>query len=280
MRAHRKTSKDSNVIKKNRASFENREADDRNTTELAVLRPALQGGFIISLTFILVLTIIGIGLLGGLAAVKNAWFKRAAFEASLSVGVVDANGVQLGKAVGFDEHETPLIPFVDYDVGGSGANYRVLIGVRDDRFTSLSAIYYTDACCGGPGCAPTGNTCIEPSSAGQNFQLSTQAGLSYAIGSTAGTLPGRLYRDSTTAQACDSNAIQSAWVSQTVIETEPCVSIATGEAPIGLIRAISVDAPAGTNVLDVLAPPFYTNLPINVNEFSLRASSAEGAAGP
>ena len=176
-----------------------------------------QHGFIITTTMVVVVTVVFIGLLVGLSAVKNAWFKKKVFENSIDVYVVTDTGTVLGKAVDFDEHEAPLVPFVDYDVpdaNGNPANYRVLVGVRDDRFTSRERVYYPNSlnctgqpCIFVPSTETSGNTSLNSrgideinGTGGVSYQLATQAGggvgsqYNYAIGSSNGGLPGRLLR--------------------------------------------------------------------------------------
>lgn len=176
-----------------------------------------QHGFVITTTMVVVFTVLFIGLLVGLSSVRNAWFKKTVFENSIDVFVVTETGTVLGKAVDFDEHEAPLVPFVDYDVTGSSgnpANYRVLVGVRDDRFTSRERIYYPSSlnctgqpCIFVPSTETSGTTSLNSegvdeitATGGVSYQLATQAGggvgtqYNYAIGSSNGGLPGRLYR--------------------------------------------------------------------------------------
>ena len=176
-------------------------------------------GFAITMTMVIITTVVIVGLFVGLSAVRDAWFKKKVFEHSVDVYVADADDVILGKAVDFDEHEAPLVPFVDYDVpntSGDPVNYRVLVGVRDDRFTSRERVYYSDTSalnCTGTPCVfvpsteTSGPSAINsqgvdelPGTGGVSYQLATQAGggidsqYTYAVGSTEGHLPGRLYR--------------------------------------------------------------------------------------
>lgn len=111
-----------------------------------------QGGFILSVEAILVISILGIGLLVGITAVRNALFIRNAYRDHTRFLVFDDESVFIGEAVAFDEYDTPLVPFVDYDYGGAPdayPNYRTLIGVRPHRFTSRQPVFYTT-----DGCAP------------------------------------------------------------------------------------------------------------------------------
>ena len=174
-----------------------------------------QAGFVLSVGFILFVTILVIGLVAGVAVVRNAWFKKLAVEASHDVYVIDENNQVLGKAVDFDEHEAPLVPFVDYDAP-DGTNRRVLVGIRDDRFSSRERVYYADTktlnctgqpCIFAPSTEVSGTSTINSigideiqGTGGVSYQIATQAGggpgtqYNYAIGSTDGGLPGRLYR--------------------------------------------------------------------------------------
>jgi hypothetical protein len=129
-----------------------------NTDPAPLTDAKRESGFIISLTLVLVLTVVGIGIIVGLSAVRDAWFKKKVVQESINIYVVHDNqsgdNTILGKAIDFDEHEAPLIPFVDYnpdidmDGTGDGFNYRTLIGVRDDRLTTRERVYYTDLECG------------------------------------------------------------------------------------------------------------------------------------
>ncbi len=195
-----------------------------------------ESGYVITTTMVVIFSVVFVGLFFGFSLVKNAWFKKVAFEKSVEVYVRDQNDVVLGKAVDFDEHEAPLIPFVDYDVpAGSDDNYRVLVGIRDDRFTSREKIYYTSnnctigggnvACMFDPSTETSGNATINSEdvdmitgTGGVSYQVATQGAINYAIGSSNGGLPGRLYRQSQT--VCDTETakdISSYWMSQSVV---------------------------------------------------------------
>lgn len=205
-----------------------------------------QDGFVITTTMVVMFTLIVIGLFVGLSSVKNAWVKKRVFENSIDVFVVTETGTVLGKAVDFDEHETPLVPFVDYDVPGSNgspANYRVLVGVRDDRFTSRERVYYPNSlnctgqpCIFVPSTETSGNTSVNSEgidkitgTGGVSYQLATQAGggvgtrYNYAIGSSNGGLPGHLLRQTDTSCVVNipdptQDTYISFWQSQRVVE--------------------------------------------------------------
>ncbi len=204
-----------------------------------------QGGFIITIELILVTTILLIGSLAGLAAIRDALIKRWANQESQTVTVYDANGVALGRALGFDEHQAPLLPYIDRSVpplapDPAHRNYRALIGVRDDRFTSREAVYYD-----GPDC--TGTPCIKatsdeaadhtglsgrPATGAVSYLHALQGGPNYAIGASPDGIRGRLYRS--TALACPIAAadIQSRYLSQKVVAGSPCESRVASAEPV------------------------------------------------
>lgn len=123
-------------------------------------------GFIITLELVLIFTILGIGLLVGIVAIRNALFVWWQKKQSHTVWVYDStpapNGpIVLGPARDFDEHEAPRLFFVDrsfsaldpagdpppigVDAAWQGRNFRAFIGVRDDRFTSRHRIFYENS---------------------------------------------------------------------------------------------------------------------------------------
>lgn len=111
-------------------------------------RASREAGFIITLEMIIIFTILGIGLLAGIFAVRNALFVWLAKKQAQTVLVFDSSDprIPLGPARDFDEHEAPRLFYIDRDVTDwGGQNYRAFIGVRDDRFTSRHRIFYTDS---------------------------------------------------------------------------------------------------------------------------------------
>ena len=227
-----------------------------------------QSGFILTIEAVLIFTILGIGLFVGIVAVRDAWFKYALSQQDQSFYVFDSSDpvIVIGKVAGFDEHEAPLVPFIDYDVsfnGGDPVNHRALIGVRDDRFTSRQPVFYSlpnctgSICISGAGIESSYNRGVDNIAAtGGIGYLYALQGVSYAIGAgDGGAIKGRLYRQ--TAAACGV-ALQSAWDSQRVVAGSPCISVAVG--PAGFFTAQSVDRGPGENVLDPLTAGFYTNM--------------------
>ncbi len=109
-----------------------------------------QAGFIITLELVLIFTILGLGVMVGIVAIRNALFKFFLHKKSAEIYVVDSDPAGqkvLGKAFDLDEHEAPRLQFVDkgVDFGGVTVNRRVIIGVRDDRFTTRHRIFYENS---------------------------------------------------------------------------------------------------------------------------------------
>ncbi len=111
-----------------------------------------QAGFVITLELVLIFTILGIGLLVGLVAIRNALFVWWSKKQAQTVWVYDSDNPihVLGPVRDFDEHEAPRLFYVDRDVtwppiGGTVQNYRAFLGVRDDRFTTRHRIFYENS---------------------------------------------------------------------------------------------------------------------------------------
>jgi hypothetical protein len=208
---------------------------------------------VITLELVLIFTILGIGLLVGIVAIRNALFVRAVKKKATEVWVYDSGDPAriLGKAFDLDEHEAPRLFYVDRDVawGGATANYRAVIGIRDDRFTSRHRLYYQNTDCTstdldgicigragnegddnqGVGSVPiegAGESPIERGG-GVGYLYPLQGGPSYGIGRDLDEpvtgLPGTLFR--ATAISCDTTLVQSRWTSQNVGEACQLFSI-------------------------------------------------------
>jgi hypothetical protein len=113
-----------------------------------------QAGFIITLELILIFTILGLGLIAGIVAVRNALFKFFLHQKASHVYVIDTDTPQkiIARAFDFDDFEAPRIQLADRGPTGTGVtfggvtvNRRVLLGVRDDRFTSEHRIFYENS---------------------------------------------------------------------------------------------------------------------------------------
>ena len=231
-------------------------------------------GFVVTTTLTVVFSLVVVGLIVGIGPIVSALYKKKLFEDSVDVYVIydeDNNPATqnsvLGKAVDLDHTETPLIPFVDYGVAGTEKNYRVLIGVRDDRFTSANRVYYTsEDCYQGP--ARAGETaphfaCIFiPGFIEQDHRLSFQTAvqasgrteMNYAVGRNQQQptgQPGELLRQMTDSEAISLSApgnsascpinpfnrveLKSYWKSDSLTPIDSCVrqsfEVTTEEVP-------------------------------------------------
>ncbi|MGB1290843.1 MAG: hypothetical protein ACPG5Z_01865 [Pseudoalteromonas sp.] len=217
-----------------------------------------QQGFVLTIELILITTILIIGSIGGIVALRNALVKQHFAQQEQEVVVLDGNNRPLGKMISFDEHEAPLVAYVDrtataVQVGLTSANYRVLIGIRDDRFTTREPIYY-DA----PNC--TGNPCIKSTSdeSSDSTGLSgirttgvvsyfnaLQGGPNYAIGSSFDGIKGDLFRSTTEQCPASINEIQSRYVSQKVVSGSPCEDFSVEKSQADTSCLVGIEATGG-----------------------------------
>lgn len=185
-----------------------------------------QKGFILTIELILIITILVIGSFAGIVMVRDALFKRHMNKVDSQTTIIDQSDKLIGVAIGFDEHQAPLVFYYDRE---SDQSYRALIGIRDDRFTSREAVYYSAPNCTGDPCIKTlSNEMTDSRGTDQitatgnvSYFNALQQGPNYAIGSD-GTVKGALLRS--TAQACpvDDDQIQSRYISQKVVSGIPC----------------------------------------------------------
>ncbi len=220
-------------------------------------RPQRQRGFIITIELILITTVLIIGTLVGVVAIRDALVKHYAQKQSREVYVSDANGSVLGKALDFDEHDAPRIPYIDRTApaGSDGVqrNFRALIGVRDDRFTSREPVYYPTANCTGTPCIKSTSNELSDSydiagdgAAGAVSYLSAlQAGPNYAIGNSGTDVKGFLFRETSAACPYSPEMVGSRYVSQKVVPGLPCESVApaSGAAEPGTGGATNASGP-------------------------------------
>ncbi|WP_339906894.1 hypothetical protein [Pseudomonas guineae] len=186
-----------------------------------------QGGFVITLELLLLVTILLIGTLVGIVAIRDALIKRYVGQQSQVAVVVDAQGRLLGEAVGFDEHDAPRLFYIDRT---QSTNYRTLIGVRDDRFTSREPLYYAGNSCEGDPCIKstsdeaTDNNGVDgiSGSGSVSYFNALQGQPNYAVGRGVDGLPGALFRESPQACPVEAEQIGSRWVSQSVVSGKPC----------------------------------------------------------
>ncbi len=193
-----------------------------------------QGGFIITIELLLVITILGIGSLVGLVAIRDALFKRYVTNQSHSAIVVDSQNLALGEAVDYDEHDAPRLFYIDRS---QARNYRVLIGIRDDRFSSREPLYYAGNSCQGTPCIKTTSDEVADNkgadgisgSGSVSYFNALQGQPNYAVGRGEFGLPGALYRESPQQCPLESAAIGSRWASQKVVRGTPCEPFSLSE---------------------------------------------------
>ncbi len=199
-----------------------------------------QGGFIITLELILVSTILVIGTFIGVVALRDVLFKQYVEKQSRDIYVSDSNGLVLGQALSFDQHEAPRIPYIDRLVpplspDPAHRNYRALISIRDDRFTTREAVYYDGENCTGTPCikAPSDekedNIGIDNVAAtgAVGYLYKSQAGPTYAIGRSPNGITGYLFRDTGNACPISPDAVRSRYMSEKVVTGSPCESLET-----------------------------------------------------
>tara|TARA_R110001583_G_scaffold93541_1_gene236495 strand:- start:3963 stop:5171 length:1209 start_codon:yes stop_codon:yes gene_type:complete len=197
-----------------------------------------QGGFIVTLELILIVTILVFGSLVGVVAVRDALFKYYVGQQSQQAVISDANGNVLGKAVDFDEHEAPRIFYIDR---GQRQNFRALVGIRDDRFTGREPLYFAGASCQGDPCikSPSNETADSSGVDGiaatgaVGYLYGLQGTPTYAIGPTldgGSGLPGFLYRETAFNCPFAAERVGSRWISQKVVVGAPCETYTIPEA--------------------------------------------------
>jgi hypothetical protein len=179
---------------------------------------------------IIIITILGFGTLVGIVMIRDALIKHYFAKQSSEAVVADATGRILGEAVDYDEHDAPRIFLVDRSLESP---YRTLIGVRDDRFSSREAVYYSGANCTGTPCIKTisdestSSRGIDSLSGTGNVSYfnALQGGPNYAVGRGDDGLPGYLFRETGLSCPVAPNDIQSRWMSQKVVAGEPCEAV-------------------------------------------------------
>jgi hypothetical protein len=265
-----------------------------------VKQPRYHAGFILSLEAVLLFCLLGIGLLVGVVVLRDVLVKYYLSRQDDRFLIADSSEPPklIGNAVGFDEHDAPQVIFVDYHDADTnplpnGFNFRTLIGVRDDRFTSRQPVFYaTPNCSAAPVCiARPGSEqahSLIASLTGTTGSISYLNALqgngpSYAVGRDLSVSAAQdlLYRSSAT--QCDVELL-SMWVSQTlaVTSTDSCVNIPEGQVSGAELSAFLQAQPvlipgSSNNVFQGLIPPYFTNMIDNpLVELTRFAPTGEG----
>jgi hypothetical protein len=239
-----------------------------------------QSGFILSMEAVLLFTILGIGLLFGVSLLRNSLIKYYFNQVNTRFFVADshASPILIGDVVGFDEHETPLVVFTDYNSATNmlpgSFNYRTLIGIRDDRFTTRQPLLYSDTSCGVPACIAArsselanGLIASAAKSSGTISYLNAMQGTNaptYAVGRKLSEFSDKDFLYRSTGNACGVS-LQSMWVSQTVGDnSQSCVAVSLSGSDLDNFKSVeSVQMPDGLN--NVLVNLTFPNL-INMVE--------------
>ncbi len=207
-------------------------------------------GFIISLELILIFTILVIGTLVGVIAVRNALFRLAAVKSQYQTIIEDStvpDPLRL-RPVSFDLCEAPQVLCFD-----PATRLSALVGVRPDRFVSRDQVYFT-----APNCAGSAYLAIPGDATLPVGYRNALQGVSYGVGPPSVTsLAGRLFRSDNAAGPM-APTILSRWVSL----APDCAAAATlcdnfGPVVLTLLPAVEVlDATATDNLLAAFTPPF------------------------
>lgn len=202
----------------------------KNRLSTCARSPQRQAGFVLTVELLILITVLLLGTLVGIVAIRDALVKHYVNKQSHVAIVVDAQNRVLGQAVDFDEHDAPRLFYIDRS---QPTSYRALLGVRDDRFTSREALYYAGPSCQGEPCIKTvsdeavDNTGVDgvSGSGAVSYFNALQRQPNYAVGRAADGLPGALYRETPRSCPLEANEIGSRWVSQKVVQGLPCEAI-------------------------------------------------------
>ncbi len=268
-----------------------------------------ESGFIISLEFLLILALVVFPLMLALILlgrkITTLYLNQLAFiEQPLTRPVVwDSAGTAkpVGAVIGYDRFEAPLILYRDASTGLSlnTVQYQpgVLLGVRPNRFTTLSKVYYDGANCAGTPYVKSSTNALAPwPDVGYIAQMQ---GINYAVGS--GNI---LYRTSVPVVPLGSLLTGSVWTSLDTGDESPatggtsCVALpaasvvnlfflADGGGPVAtavtptshnlrsgdrVVIVSTIPSPitySGTFVVTVTSPNTFTYRPLAASTFSV-----------
>ena len=215
-------------------------------------------GFIISLEFILVMALVVFPLMVGAVLLGRKLItlylnQKAMIEQPLARPViwdssVDASGnaKPVGPVIGYDRFEAPLVLYRDASTGivvaGSSFEPGVLMGVRPNRFTTSSSVYYPTSDCSGDAAfikSPSAATSPWPE---VGFISQTQS-INYAVGRG-----NNLYRATGGGATLGSGSVGSVWTSQDIGDSSPAgtpstacqtLTFAAAVPPFGNLQLVS-----------------------------------------
>jgi hypothetical protein len=206
-------------------------------------------GFILTLELLLLVSIFSVVVIFGLALLQRHFVQSTADAFGRTIFVYDStlplgNSRLIGKAVGFNQYESPLVV---YRIPDPSAPLAVLLGVRPNHFTTRQSVFYDS-----PGCSG-GTWMLDPANplagvAGEASELYALQGAAFAIGTNGGSA-NVLFRS--TSGAAPLTTPQSRWVSER--HDTPCQPVADDPA----LRAALVPAPAVSDMSTIYAPPYW-----------------------
>lgn len=226
---------------------------DRCSIDVALPRRGLRsrsGGFILTLELLVLLSIFGVVVIFALALAQRYFVQSAADPFGRTVFVYDStqpmgSSVLVGRAVGFNAFESPLIV---YRMPAPSAPLAALLAVRAANFTTRQSVYYADPACSGSTYLLDPRN-ITAGTVGEVSELYAAQGTAFAIG-TDGVSDNVLFRS--LAGAAPATTPQSRWVSERYsLHCEP-----VADDPI--LRAALIPASVVVDMSTVFVPPYWT----------------------
>ncbi|MEO8383336.1 MAG: hypothetical protein ABI779_27015 [Acidobacteriota bacterium] len=213
-------------------------------------RRAGSGGFILTLELLVLLSIFGVVIVFALALAQRYFVQSVADPFGRTVFIYDStqpmgSSVLVGRAVGFNPFESPLIV---YRIPAPSAPVAALLAVRPANFTTRQSVYYAGAACTGATYLldPTNPTA---GTVGEVSELYAAQGTAFAIG-TDGASRNVLFRS--TPGASPASTPQSRWVS------ERYVNLCEPVADDAVLRAALLPASVVSDMSAIFVPPYWT----------------------
>ena len=206
-------------------------------------------GFVLTLELLLLVSIFGVVVIYALTLIQQHFVQSVADPFGRIVFVYDStppvgSSLLVGRAVGFNEYESPLVVYRNPD---PALPLAVLLGVRPANFTTRQSVFYDN-----PGC--TGATWIlDPANptagtVGEVSDLHALQGVAFAIG-TSGASANVLYRS--IGGGPPAATPQSRWVSER--PDTNCQPVA--DDPV--LRAALLPATIVSDMSTIYLPPYW-----------------------
>lgn len=212
------------------------------------LRP-VSGGFILTLELLVLLSIFGVVVVFALALAQRYFVQSVADPFGRTIFVYDStqpmgSSVLVGRAVGFNPFESPLIV---YRMPAPSAPLAALLAVRPANFTTRQSVYYAAAGCSGATYVldPTNPTA---GTVGEVSELYALQGTAFAIG-TDGVSNNVLFRSAP--GAAPASTPQSRWVS------ERYANFCEPVAPDPVLSAALIPATVVSDMSAIFLPPYW-----------------------